>query len=739
VPSGRFPASLRLGLSLCSPLHPVFRPNPLASPLPSPPPPPVDPCRVRLAAQLAETARLKHAGLDLRKLDDPRRRTAPLYTESAGVELASLLQAAEGEAERLTRAWLVTPCSVATIRQTEAAWAHAEATGALSPSPQGEHPEVIVLRFEAAEEAEEARRHALRLAWGETNTFTLHATAAEGLQAAPGLRVERIEGLRDPLLLVIRPTPGPDGADLLTKIANGDTVFLAARPARQPALRRATALRRLLQRWESGHLPLLNLFNPEPKSWGDAQALQVGHEAEAWQVLGPTETSAREFVRKAIGSPDFALLDAATGPARTRATAELILQGLRRGQRVLLTAATGHELEAVLNIVLAHPEGARLVAPLRLLALGEVGSDKFRTFTLEARIATLLRVGPVLLKRDEAERVAFTSANLTFGTFDGLTRLPALRPALLAREAEGFDQLVVVDAAQLTFADFLPLAVHATKWTLLGNNVEQPTTPGRTELATLAAAEAERAGHFTELQAELAYKACVGKDGSADDEDAELADAYGRRKVLLVLETSGEDAPALTRAVQYLRSRQLTVAVCPLAEAAAESWSAPATEINVIVTTRACVEQTDLLARLSTDFRLVVTDAPSAVFTALAVRMKAPKTRGRAAKPRPVILLSWSLRTADNLRGLHAQRHADAARGEYARALLLDLRCIFPFEKPLWEPRALLTLLERTLPSVTEVLHHGVRADTGTGRSELVYHSGLPRGSSLNSRLEVLR
>jgi hypothetical protein len=43
------------------------------------------------------------------------------------------------------------------------------------------------------------------------------------------------------------------------------------------------------------------------------------------------------------------------------------------------------------------------------------------------------------------------------------------------------------------------------------------------------------------------------------------------------------------------------------------------------------------------------------------------------------------------------------------------------------------------LPSVTEVLHHGVRADTGTGRSELVYHSGLPRGSSLNSRLEVLR
>jgi hypothetical protein len=81
--------------------------------------------------------------------------------------LASLLQAAEGEAERLTRAWLVTPCSAATIRQTEAAWAHAEATGALPPSPQGEHPEVIVLRFEAAEEADARDADALDECVGE--------------------------------------------------------------------------------------------------------------------------------------------------------------------------------------------------------------------------------------------------------------------------------------------------------------------------------------------------------------------------------------------------------------------------------------------------------------------------------------------------------------------------------------------------------------------------------------------
>ena len=677
--------------------------------------------------------------MELRKLEDPRRRPAPQATERASQALAELLHAAEQEVNRLTGAWLVVPCSAATIRQTEAAFAHAEARGSLPPTADGEHPGLITLRFEGQEDGESNPTHALQVACSETETFVLHATAAEGNQGAPGLRAERVDCLRDPLLLILRPTPGPESEALLTKIANGETVSLSAHPSRHPALRRVTALRRLLQRWESSHLPLLNLFNPEAKSWGDAQALNVGEEASTWHLLAPGEATAREFVRKAIGSPDFALLEATAGPARIRAAAELILQCLRRGQRILLTATDSHELEAVFAATQTHPEGARLTAPLRFLAPGEAAAAKSQPHVLETQVARLRQVGPVRLQRDEAERVAVAAANLTYGTNAGLSQHPALRPANGAHDAEGYDQLIVLSAETLTFADFLPLAVHAAKWTLLGTVAGQPSSPGRLELATLVAAEAEQAGRFAELQAELAYKACVGKDGSADDEDAELADAYGRRKVLLVLETPGDETRALAAAVQHLRQRQLTVAVCPPAEATADGWAAPAPELNVIVTTRGCIERTDLLARLSTDFRLVVTDAPSPLFAALAARMKAPKTRGRAAKPRPVILLSWSLRTAANLRGLHDQRTDEAARGDHARALLLDLRCIFPFEKPLWEPRALLTLQERALTSVFAVLHHGVQADTGTGRSELVYHSGLPRGSSLHSRLEVLR
>lgn len=692
-----------------------------------------------MAALLAESARLKHAGLDLRKLEDPRRRPAPAATERAGQELQFLLTAAEREAEKLARTTLVLRCSAATIRQTEATFAAAEESGALPASPQGDHPGLLVLRFTGPDLPAEATTEMLQAVFGEDDAFTLHATAAEAFQAAPGLRVERVAGQRDALLLVVRATPGPEGAALLQRLEAGEPAFLAMRVPRATALRRIAALQRLLTRWESTHLPLLNLFNPDARSWGDAQALNLGDATEDWFLLPAAATGAREFVRKAIGSPDFALLEADAGPTRVRATAELLLQCLRRGQRVLLLAETTAELEATLAALAAAPAAAPLVAPLRFTAEGEVATAQRRGETFANRVTGLMQVGPARLRREEAERVALAAANVVAGTYAGLARQPMLRPAALARDAEGFDHLIVLGADRLAFRDFLPLAVHAAKWTLIGGGDGQPAEPGAQELAALVADEAERAGRFAELQAELAYKACVGKDGSADDEDAGLADVHGRRKVLLILETPGDESRALATAVQHLRQRQLNVVACPTEQADAPTWATPPAETNVIVATRAGVERSGFLARLPTDYRLVVTDAPPDLLTPLAARSKTPKTRGKAAKPRPLIVLSWSGRTTDNLRGLQTHRRNEAARGEHARALLLDLRSIFPFEKPLWEPQALLTLKERALASAFEVLDIGVRDDTGTGRSELAYHSGLPRPGSHASRKEVLR
>ncbi len=691
--------------------------------------------RPSLAHSLAETARLKHAGLDLRKLDDSRRRPSPVCTATALQELTALLQAAEREAEQLTQTWVTVAGAAATIRQAEAAFDAAESSGILAPNPQGEHPGLWVLRFEHCEDAD-TRALILQSFFAEGESAFLHPTAA---MAGLGLRLERIYCVRESLLLVVRPTPLSPEDPATLAFTSGERVFLSTRPPRGATLRRATALRRLLQHWESLHLPLLNLFNPDAQSWGEAQALNIGEEVAAWSVLTAAETAGRQFIRKAIGSADFALLDVPANADRLRVTTELVLQALRRNHRLLLCAPTAREVDELLRAVMQHAEGRHLAAPLCFVAPGETVAAELARFTYANQVDQLQKVGPVKLPRPEAMRVALTAANLVGGSVEALGAHPALATTSLTTNAIGFDHAIILSAEGLSFADFLGPAVHAAKWTLLGDSARRPSTVDLTTFARRVASAAQRAQLFTELQAELAYKACVGKDGSADDEDGELADAYGRRKVLLLVESADEETKTLAAAAHYLRQRQLTVTTLASSAATNLTWGQPGPEVNVLIATRRCAEQTDLLARVATDFRLVVTDASSDLCAPLAVRIKGPKTRGRAAKPRPVILLSWSRRVAESLRGIYAERQADDDATEHVRSLLLDLRAIFPFEKTLWEPLTLLTLKEQALTSVFSVLLQGARKQTSAGRSTLVYHSGLPTPHSLSSRMESLR
>lgn len=671
----------------------------------------------------------------MRKLDDARRRPAPVCTANALQELATLLQAAESEAEQLTRAWVSVAVSAATIRQAEAAFDAAESAGVLPASNQGEHPGLWVLRFGNSDDAD-TRKLIVETFFAEGDIASLHPAA---MLAGPGLRLERVASIRESLLLVVRPTtPHADNPTALA-FTNGERVFIAARPPRGAALRRVTALRRLLQHWESLHLPLLNLFNPDAKSWGDAQALNVSEEASGWAILTPTETAERQFICKAIGSPDFALLDTPANATRLRVATELILQALRRHQRILLCGPKATEVDEVLRAVMQHRDGPHLAAPLRFVAPGETVSADLGRFADSTQVDALQKVGPVKLPRAEATRVALAAANLIAGSVEALGAHPALAASSLTSNAVGFDHAIFLSAEGMSFADFLGPAVHAAKWTLLGDSARMPATVDLITFARRVANVAQRAQLFTQLQAELAYKACVGKDGSADDEDAELADAYGRRKVLLLVESSEDETKTLAAAAHYLRQRQLTVTTLVSSAATEAHWGLPGAEVNVLIATRQCAEQTDLLARVSTDFRLVVTDASSDFCAPLAARMKAPKTRGRTAKPRPVILLSWSRRVAESLRGIYAERQAADDATEHVRTLLLDLRTIFPFEKTLWEPLALLSLKEQALSSVWSVLLQGARKQTRAERSTLVYHSGLPTGGSLNSRLETLQ
>ena len=85
---------------------------------------------------------------------------------------------------------MILPCAVATIRQTEAAFAAAEEAGGLPTSPNGEHPDLLVLRFPGTATSTATHAETVRGAFAEVDTFTLHATEAEAFRLAPGLRLE---------------------------------------------------------------------------------------------------------------------------------------------------------------------------------------------------------------------------------------------------------------------------------------------------------------------------------------------------------------------------------------------------------------------------------------------------------------------------------------------------------------------------------------------------------------------
>src|SRR5579875_123692 len=84
--------------------------------------------------------------------------------------------------------------------------------------------------------------------------------------------------------------------------------------------------------------------------------------------LDPTQ---REAVARAVATPDVCLIQGLPGTGKSRLLAEVILQAVQRGERVLLRAPTAADLDSVLERLAQHPA----VCPIRCLAAEEKLSD----------------------------------------------------------------------------------------------------------------------------------------------------------------------------------------------------------------------------------------------------------------------------------------------------------------------------------------------------------------------------
>lgn len=264
------------------------------------------------------------------------------------------------------------------------------------------------------------------------------------------------------------------------------------------------ALRTLNNKPESHHTPLLRLFdrpNRNERHFENSYDLNLIENID-FKILNNTAidgaTEQQEFVRKALASKDFALLEGPPGSGKTTAIIELIIQCALQGQRVLLVSSTHVAVDNVIDRIVGkykkHTEG--LISPMRIASSpGVIRKESVEPYHLKQIIKHTKKemldnlnkkqnsVGVKALKKSlnsnrpssNFDQIILDSANLVGGTAIGILQHPGIKSGI----GKPFDVMIVDEASKVTFLDFLVPALHAKKWVLVGDvNQLSPYTEG---------------------------------------------------------------------------------------------------------------------------------------------------------------------------------------------------------------------------------------------------------------------
>ncbi len=269
---------------------------------------------------------------------------------------------------------------------------------------------------------------------------------------------------------------------------------LALRPNTYALAMHRNAVHRLMDRPAREHTALLQLFQGHRYvAWKAVEVIPIPE--EGWFLLRPPAVGTalrpgteeqRDFVRRALGSPDFAVLEGPPGSGKTTAICELILQALRQGRRVLLCASTHVAVDNVLERLMDPRNSQRdEVLPVRVGDARNV-SDRAKAWQFEQLRDTkrreLLGWLRALTARsapqqalldaverpncDAIDRIILDSANLVCGTTVGILQHPDIKAH---RDDIAFDLLIVDEASKTTFQEFLVPALMAKRWVLVGD------------------------------------------------------------------------------------------------------------------------------------------------------------------------------------------------------------------------------------------------------------------------------
>jgi hypothetical protein len=264
-------------------------------------------------------------------------------------------------------------------------------------------------------------------------------------------------------------------------------VVLQPRLFLQQLLLQKRAINQLLNAPLPHQLPLLRLgdsaknFRPKESLGLEAWApFAINDDQWVWlnrpELDGTDEQ--RDFVRKALATPDFALMQGPPGSGKTTAICELIAQLQRQGRTRILLCANTHA--AVDNVIDKLRKKDSLAQSLDILRMGKNRGDEQTGF--DHRRERLQSQG---LSKDEAIDLVTRMADITCSTVEGLS----MHPALGAVDSDEFaaqkwnepvcvkpfwDVMILDEASKTLLPQFLLPAMLAKRWVVVGDLRQLP-------------------------------------------------------------------------------------------------------------------------------------------------------------------------------------------------------------------------------------------------------------------------
>lgn len=184
----------------------------------------------------------------------------------------------------------------------------------------------------------------------------------------------------------------------------------------------------------------------------------------------------REFVKKALQTPDFMILQGPPGSGKTTAILELIYQLALRGKKVLLCASTHVAIDNVLEKIIENKDSRELLSLINPVRVGDennVYSDCVKDYVysnIHNNVAN-----------SDYERLINESFNLVCGTTIGVLNFPLIDRQVNDIDADGkrstarttiepiFDYLILDEASKTTFSEFLVPATLCKQWIIVGD------------------------------------------------------------------------------------------------------------------------------------------------------------------------------------------------------------------------------------------------------------------------------